>query len=529
MQLEQLLESLDLSPFDTREAALALAAQCAAADKPRALKARHLAAKALGRRDTVASTQEYQRLLPALRRYQLWDEYLAALDECGGHAMVQGNVNEAIHQWSACLEEAMVLQNGFFAVQALLGIGKAFWVLNDFKSAHHYHCLALEFALPLQDKASLAGAYLCLIADMLAADRYTEAGIALRLAHLSVLDCKNRHWQAEYLLFRGRVYLEQRQLALAEADLTVALLQSTALSFSWVASQVEFQLFKLYCLRQDGQEAAQHLANAEAQAKAIQATSLLERFAFGTYQQHKAQGDSREALKYYRIYLEYYEQNHGRACLPRLAQSTARRLQRLENRIELTQRKQENALLCQTLNQQSAQLDSLSRAALSDPLTGLANRRHLEQQLDRLDQQARLPMSLLIVDIDYFKQVNDAYGHAIGDLVLQRMASVLQFACRNNELIARYGGEEFYILLPQVLFADARQIAERLCAMVENHDWDSIARGLHATVSIGLASNNGHWLPCRTLALEADAALYEAKAAGRNCVRWRITSSGLMS
>lgn len=520
MQLEDLIESLDLSPFDTREAALALAARCAAADKPQALKARHLAAKALGRRDTVASKQEYQRLLPALRRHQLWHEYLAALDECGGHAMVQGNVNEAIHQWSACLEEAMVLQNGFFAVQALVGIGKAFWVLNDFESAHHYHCLALEFALPLQDKDSLAGAYLCLITDMLATERYTVAGIALRLAHRSVHACKNRHWQAEYLLSRGRVYLEQGQLELAEADLTLALRQSKALSFSWLASQAEFQLFN-YCSRQDPLAAAQHLANAEALAQEINATSLLERFAYDSYRQYKAQGNSREALKYYRIYLQYYEQSHGTAQPPRLAQATARRLQRLENRIELAQRKHENALLCQTLRQQNTQLDTLSKAALSDPLTGLANRRHLEQQLDRLDQQGQLPMALLIVDIDYFKQVNDAYGHAIGDLVLQRMASVLQFACRNNELIARYGGEEFYILLPQVLFVDARQIAERLCAMVEKHDWENIAKGLKTTVSIGLVSNTEHWLPCRTLALEADAALYEAKAAGRNCVRWR--------
>jgi PleD family two-component response regulator len=73
-----------------------------------------------------------------------------------------------------------------------------------------------------------------------------------------------------------------------------------------------------------------------------------------------------------------------------------------------------------------------------------------------------------------------------------------------------------------VLFFDARLIAERLCFMVENHDWDNIAKGLKSTVSIGLASNSKHWLPCRSLALEADAALYEAKAAGRNCVRWRV-------
>jgi GGDEF domain-containing protein len=462
MQLEQLIESLDLSPFDTREAALELASQCAAADKPQALKARHLAAKALGRRDTVASKQEYQRLLPALRRHQLWHEYLAALDECGGHAMVQGNVNEAIQQWSVCLEEAMQLQNGFFAVQALLGIGKAFWALNDFESAHHYHCLALEFALPLQDKDSLAGAYLCLIADMLAAERYTVAGIALRLAHLSVHTCKNRHWQAEYLLFRGRVYLEQGQRELAEVDLTLALQQSKSLSFSWVASQAEFQLFKLHCIQQDGL-AAQHLGNAQALAQEINAISLLERFAHDSYRQYKAQGNSREALKYYRIYLQYYEQSHGTAQPPRLAQATARRLQRLENRIELAQRKHENALLCQTLRQQNAQLDTLSKAALSDPLTGLANRRYLEQQLDYWDQQSQLSISLLIVDIDYFKQVNDAYGHAIGDLVLQRMASVLQFACRDNELIARYGGEEFYILCKRLALPSKRPFLFSSC------------------------------------------------------------------
>jgi diguanylate cyclase (GGDEF)-like protein len=160
---------------------------------------------------------------------------------------------------------------------------------------------------------------------------------------------------------------------------------------------------------------------------------------------------------------------------------------------------------------------ALSRLALTDPVTSLANRRGGEEALAREAARARrtgAPLSLVLFDIDRFKNINDQAGHAVGDRVLRGISDILSASQRGSDLAMRWGGEEFLVLLPDVGLAGARIFAERVRENVQNL---SVADAGRITVSAGVSELIGDEDPAVALG-RADANLYRAKAGGRNRV-----------
>jgi diguanylate cyclase (GGDEF)-like protein/PAS domain S-box-containing protein len=164
---------------------------------------------------------------------------------------------------------------------------------------------------------------------------------------------------------------------------------------------------------------------------------------------------------------------------------------------------------------------ALQHLATRDGLTGLANRRCFDETLLAEWQRAtrqRQPLSLLMVDVDNFKQYNDAYGHLGGDQCLQRIAGAVAGEMRANDLVARYGGEEFAVILPNQSLKGAAIVAERVRQRVEQLHLPNLGSAQHVvTVSIGAATALAapDTEPCQLVAT-ADAALYRAKHMGRN-------------
>jgi diguanylate cyclase (GGDEF)-like protein len=161
------------------------------------------------------------------------------------------------------------------------------------------------------------------------------------------------------------------------------------------------------------------------------------------------------------------------------------------------------------------------RAASTDFLTGLANRRSLtDAGNERLAGQDRKDgrMAVALIDIDYFKAVNDAYGHEVGDVALRHVARVLENSVRSNELAARLGGEEFVVLLDNIDAASAQIAGERLRCAVETHPFRTGRLNLPLTVSIGIALQEPGERDFNTLLKRADKAMYMAKNDGRNRV-----------
>ena len=192
-------------------------------------------------------------------------------------------------------------------------------------------------------------------------------------------------------------------------------------------------------------------------------------------------------------------------------------------RMRAEERVNDHAVVLEFQEMQKSELEKanaeLASLATTDGLTGLKNHRAFQERLgEEVSRTTRYgtPLSLILLDVDQFKQYNDSYGHPAGDAVLMSVANTLQMGARDTDLVARYGGEEFVLILPQTDIEGASAFAERLRAAVERAPWPVRA----VTASFGVATlrlaENGSGLITR-----ADEALYQSKAAGRN----RVTSS----
>ncbi len=165
---------------------------------------------------------------------------------------------------------------------------------------------------------------------------------------------------------------------------------------------------------------------------------------------------------------------------------------------------------------------SVKNMAIYDTLTGLYNRRHFEERV-RVETQRSfsnsIPLSLIMVDIDHFKKVNDTFGHPEGDMILREIASLLKKSVREDDTVARYGGEEFILILPKAGIEASSMIAERIRRSVESNLFDVGKAQLNLSVSLGISSFPIHRASSDgELIKMADQALYEAKRGGRNRV-----------
>lgn len=196
--------------------------------------------------------------------------------------------------------------------------------------------------------------------------------------------------------------------------------------------------------------------------------------------------------------------------------------QDFSQRILLLRTRDEISIITRAFNKLLEIIDRLFKEkdyqAGTDPLTGLINRRRFNEFLDReiaRRQRHSEPLSLIMFDIDNFKNVNDDYGHETGDLVLKEMAQLVSGAVRRTDILARWGGEEFMILLPGTTGQAAAGFAEKLRSNIESHEFPQAG---WVTASFGVASLDKKKTDTKTLINNADQAMYTAKQGGRNRV-----------
>ena len=165
----------------------------------------------------------------------------------------------------------------------------------------------------------------------------------------------------------------------------------------------------------------------------------------------------------------------------------------------------------------------LELLSITDGLTKLYNHRYFQDEMARAfeeSQRYQRPLSLAILDIDFFKKVNDTYGHAIGDEVLKAVSSLFRDSIRSTDLAARYGGEEFAVMMPETELGDAISFAEKIRAMIESTEVPTQAGPLKVTISVGVSSVPHTKIhAAKEMVVAADKALYRAKKNGRNQVQ----------
>lgn len=169
--------------------------------------------------------------------------------------------------------------------------------------------------------------------------------------------------------------------------------------------------------------------------------------------------------------------------------------------------------------------DNLARLLTTDHLTGVASRAHFfetaESEVARAERHDRA-LSVVMLDADFFKRINDTAGHQAGDEVLKRIAGEAKALLRTSDTVARLGGEEFILMLPATTAGEAMAVAERLRVAVERARIDTAVGQLKVTISLGVATLGPANPTLQSLLAAADRALYDAKRAGRNCVRGEI-------
>ena len=181
-----------------------------------------------------------------------------------------------------------------------------------------------------------------------------------------------------------------------------------------------------------------------------------------------------------------------------------------------------------TLKNKNAALENLNKAfqalAIRDQLTGLFNRRYFDEAINAEVARAsryRRDLSVIFIDVDFFKKYNDQYGHQHGDAVLKKISQIVKAGIREIDIASRYGGEEFVVILPETPKADAYTVAEKIRQVVEQTAASAVGskNAVSITVSAGVASLGQDSMNAHQLIAKADQAVYEAKRTGRNAVR----------
>jgi two-component system, cell cycle response regulator len=172
-------------------------------------------------------------------------------------------------------------------------------------------------------------------------------------------------------------------------------------------------------------------------------------------------------------------------------------------------------------NIETAYHDEIYRLTTMDGLTQIYNRRYFEEALEREVSRSRRyerNLTLVMFDVDHFKQVNDRYGHLAGDYVLKQLASTLRTRIRREDVFARYGGEEFGLLLPEIDLPGAVKLADKARRLVDKQRFEFDKNVIPISISLGVAALTGEHRGAEDLKRAADSKLYEAKATGRNRV-----------
>lgn len=470
--------------------------------------------------DFVNAEHQLTRALRNARQRNFHYLIAEARDELAGIHLIRGQIDIALRQWLDCFEASLKEDSRYGLVRAHLGIGKVFYALGKYDEAKEQHLRSVELSYSLKDVSLSSSIHLCLAADYLKLAEFDRAFVALAIAedHLEHAT-QAEHARCELLIYRGQIYAARGQWQDALALMQQALELSKMHRLIWNEALAVLETGRIHFILNNLPAAREQLEVARGLAGQITSTLFEMQAEELLYSISKQEQDYPAALHHHRRYTELTLALIDTQNRHQIDPTTRRRMRRMENELALAQSEEENSSLLARLHLHEEHIQALKVEAETDPLTGVYNRRALEERLDRelyRASQTHRPLSILMLDIDHFKQVNDLHSHLTGDAVLRTLAGIVQTCCRQDEFITRYGGEEFTILLPGATVETARQVAERIRLSIAQHDWTSIKPELGTiTVSIGVTERH-EGDSAHDLLARVDHFLYQAKEQGRN-------------
>jgi len=329
----------------------------------------------------------------------------------------------------------------------------------------------------------------------------------------------DKQGEAEVLSSVGEVYRAQGSYARALAHFRKSLHIAEKIGLRYETVAALQRIGGVHRLEGRTQVALSYLNQALAIAQEIHAKQKLYECHQALAEVYKQTGDFETALSHYESFHQIREEVFN--------EEADRRLKNLEvlHQVETAKREAEiyqlkNVALQQEIEERKKVQASLRQLAITDPLTGLYNRHHFFAMAEYEFKEAarhHRPISAIMLDIDHFKQVNDIYGHIVGDQVLIALGQHIRDSLSEVGIVGRFGGEEFVVLLPNIELDQAQQAAERLRQTIATHPYDTNKGPISITISLGVADVClANRISVETLLEQADQALYSAKQAGRN-------------
>lgn len=410
----------------------------------------------------------------------------------------------ALQYWSRCLDISHIAQAHEAWLRALIGLGQIYLAHGDPTSALAHHRWAMT-SWKEGDEPTLKGAA-CI---NMGVDLYEMQQAAQAIEILQQTTPANREQQAEIHGILGLIHLGQGDLLAAESALTAAQEINTAQGNALGLATNLLALGRLSMARNDTAKAAELLNGALGKAQSMGTTHLMFQIELALSETCEAQQNWPQALEHFKRYHALQQET--------MRQVSPHKLQAMEMQLEVEKARMENAQLRRKHASERKERRRVERMASEDALTGLLNRRGLEQSADSLIPAEYDPVSALMIDVDHFKTINDTFGHETGDKVLRQIGALLKSGCRQGDLVSRWGGEEFAVLLQNRNGPQGAEVGERLRQVVQQWTWDRIMPGLAVTISIGVAPYLADD-DLTSLIQRADEKLYEAKHGGRNLV-----------
>ena len=442
---------------------------------------------------------------------------LQILNQLADQVYTMGDYRKSIQLWMNSIELGLELGEISSAILAFISIGGIFNAAEQHERAFKLHQQALHYSRNLDNPHIYYTLRLYLAADYMWLNLPEDTLKVLDEADLLIRKHHNFAGQAESHLWRAQALFQLNRFTEAIDHLQQGLACATQHHHYWGQIKCAYHLGLVLMQQHRHTEAEQALLEALAIASDNEFMQLLRDCWLALSVLYEAMGQAQQAYFALQSAHSFEHQLAKSAPILEIEPRILQRLAALETRFSLEISRQENRQLLEQQAQQIQKLNQLLTEVEQDALTKLANRRWLDTrlapQITKLN--AAEPLSILLLDLDHFKQINDDFSHLTGDEVLRDLGQILQQACRDGDTPVRYGGEEFLLVLKGLNLFSAAKVAERIRGQVAEHNWPSSIQGRKITVSIGVAqAQSGDNLI--SLIERADQALYRAKHRGRN-------------
>lgn len=426
------------------------------------------------------------------------------LQEIARAHFTMGDYDAALQHWSRCLDVSTSAQAHELWLRALIGLGQIYLAHGDATTALAHHRWAQKSWKEGNDPTLYDAACINIAVDLYEMQCHGEA-----IQVLSQVRGTRQEQSAEIQGVMGLIQLARGDSIAAESALLAARAINQAQNNALGLATNLLALGRLAMMRSDLSRARDLLEQALEQASEMGTQHLLFQIELALAETHEMRQQWQQALLHYKRY-HALQQEIQRKLSPH-------KLQAMEMQLEVEKARMENARLRRKHASERQERYKVERMAGEDALTGLLNRRGLEQSAEGLLVPDREAVTALMIDIDHFKAINDTWGHEAGDKVLRQVAALLKSGCRQGDLVSRWGGEEFAILLQNRTGPQGAEVAERLRRLVASWTWDRITTDSTITISVGVAE----YLADDDLASviqRADDKLYQAKRGGRDQV-----------